>query len=128
MGERIVSAYNLSPITESYTLVGRKRGEPPFTPDDVERLRALTVEFARLHHWLALERGLVAPATKPLSPRERDVLRALLGPESEQEIADRLELSRGTVHNYVGDIFRKFGVGARHELLALWLEPIEVRA
>ncbi|MFK7898489.1 MAG: LuxR C-terminal-related transcriptional regulator, partial [Myxococcota bacterium] len=127
VGERIVGVYNLSPIAESYTLVGRKPGEPPFTEDEVERLRELIISFPRVHHWLALERGLIAPAKKPFAPRERDIVRALLGPETEQEIADRLELSRGTVHNYVGDIYRKLGVEGRNEMLALWLEGIEVR-
>lgn len=128
VGERIVGVYNVSPIAESYILVGRKPGEPPFGEKEVERLRELIVDFPRVHHWLALERGLVAPAKKPFSPRERDIVHALLGSESEQEIAERLDLSRGTVHNYVVDIFRNFEVGARHEMVQLWLQEIEVRA
>jgi len=124
--ERIVGVYNLSPICESYILVGRKPGEPPFGAREIERLRELIKDFPRVHHWLALERGLVAPATKPFSPRERDVVLALLGPESENEIADRLEISRGTVHNYVVDVFRNLGVSSRHEMIQLWLETIAV--
>lgn len=126
VGERIVGVYHLSPETESYLLVGRAPGETAFTQDDAARLFRLLVDFPRVHDWLALERGLVAPSERPLSPRERDVSRALLGPESEQEIADRLGVSRGTAHNYVVDIFRCFGVRSRHELVQLWLADLTV--
>ena len=127
VGERIVGVYNLSPIAESYVLVGRKFGEPPFTEEDLEHLRRLIVEFPRVHYWLALERGLVPPATKPFSPRERDVVRELLGPNDEQTISETLELTRGTTHNYVVDIFKNLGVGSRHEMVQLWLGGLSIR-
>ena len=125
VGERIVGVCNLSPIAESYILVGRKEGEPPFDASDAERLRTLILDFPRVHHWLMLERGLVAPAKKPFSPREQEVVRGLLGNEDEGAIADRLGISQGTAHNYIVDIFRNFGVTSRLEMNQLWLQDLE---
>ena len=44
----------------------------------------------------------------------------LLG-ESEKEIAQQLRISRNTVHEYVGLIYRHFGVSSRAELMARWV-------
>ncbi len=54
-----------------------------------------------------------------LSPRERETLEYLLTGAREKQIADSLEVSQHTVHQYVKSIYRKFGVTSRAELLAL---------
>jgi DNA-binding NarL/FixJ family response regulator len=41
--------------------------------------------------------------------------------ESEKQIAQKLGLSRHTVHEYVGNIYRHFGVCSRAELMAMWV-------
>ena len=123
-GERMVGAYTLSVEAESYFLVDRPSGAEPFNDDHRAEFHELLIRFARLHYWLFLERGLISPATRPLSPRERDVLSMLLGSLSEQAIADQFGLTKGTLHNYVSDIFKVFNVQSRYELVQLWLAPI----
>lgn len=124
VGERMVGAFTLSDKSESYFLVDRQPNSPAFTEADRQLFYELLISFPRLHYWLFLERGLVAPAHRPLSPRERQVLNLLMGPMSELEIAQSLALSKGTVHNYIGNIYKNFVVSSRYELIQLWLKPV----
>jgi len=55
-----------------------------------------------------------------LPPRLRQTLELLLEGCSEQEAAMRLNLSRHTIHDYVKDLYRRFGVTSRAQLLARW--------
>ena len=59
--------------------------------------------------------------TNGLSPRLRQTLDGLLNGEAEKQIAARLGLSRSTVHEYVGYLYRHFGVQGRAELMAYFL-------
>lgn len=124
IGERMVGAFTLSDESESYFLVDRPPGAQPFNEDDRRTFFDALISFPRLHQWLFLERGLVSPAIRPLSPREREVLNRLLTAASEKDIADEMKLSPGTVHNYVGDIYKKFNVQSRYQLIQLWLQPV----
>ena len=56
-----------------------------------------------------------------LSPRLRQTLDALLEGDSEKQIAARLGLHRPTVHEYVGSLYRHFGVSSRGELMAYFV-------
>ena len=62
------------------------------------------------------DRGL-----RGLSPRVRQTLDALLAGDSEKEAARRLGLTRPTVHQYVGMLFRHFRVRSRSELMAYFV-------
>lgn len=124
VGERMVGAFTLSDISESYFLIDRPPESPPFTEADRAQFLTLLQDFPRLHYWLFLERGLVPPAQRPFSPREREVLKLLMGPKPETEIADTLKVSKGTVHNYIIDIYKNLGVSSRYELVQLWLKPV----
>ena len=97
VGERMVGAFHLADDSESYVLVDRAINDAPFGEQGRQLLYDALISFPRLHYWLFLERGLVTPAQRPFSPRERDVLRMLLAPGSEEDIADQLKLSKGTV-------------------------------
>jgi len=57
----------------------------------------------------------------PLTQPERRILPELLSGASEKVIAHRLNLTQGTVHQYVTSVYRKFGVRGRAEFMALWL-------
>lgn len=50
-----------------------------------------------------------------LSPRERDVLQALVDGLSYKQIADRLDISTQTVRGYVRTLYRKLGVHSATE-------------
>jgi DNA-binding NarL/FixJ family response regulator len=56
-----------------------------------------------------------------LSPRLQQALVALLAGESEKEVAQRLELSPTTAHQYIQQLYRHFGVQSRAQLLAQML-------
>lgn len=122
VADRMSGAYYLSDISESHVWVDRSIGKSNFNLEEKDKLVELMSQFPRLHRWLMLERGLLEPASRPLSPREKDVLGLLLGPWSEAEIADKLQLSKGTVHNYVIGIYKNYDVCGRYQLLQLWLD------
>lgn len=56
-----------------------------------------------------------------LSPRVRQALLHLLTGESEEEIAEQMSITPGTLHQHVVTVYRSFGVRSRAELMALWL-------
>lgn len=56
-----------------------------------------------------------------LSPRLRQTLERLLAGNSEKQIALTLHISRHTVHVYVKNLYKRFGVNTRAELLAQWV-------
>ena len=55
--------------------------------------------------------------TEQLTPREREVLRALADGLSDKEIAERLHIGTGTVRNHFMNIFNKLGVHSRLQAL-----------
>ncbi len=57
-----------------------------------------------------------------LTDRERDVLRCMVAGSNNQEIADQLVISLGTVKFHVSSIFRKLGVDSRVEAVKLAIE------
>ena len=66
-----------------------------------------------------------APTSRPiiieaygLTPRERDVVRAIARGSSTPEIAAELFLSAHTVRDYIKSVFEKVGVNSRGELVA----------
>ena len=65
-------------------------------------------------------RALKGPAD--LSPREREVLQALLDNLVNKEIADRLRISERTVKFHVSSVLRKYGVRRRTDLILLWFQ------
>jgi DNA-binding NarL/FixJ family response regulator len=63
--------------------------------------------------------AIVPPLHDPsLSPRERETLRYLLEGDSVKQVAQKLDLSKHTVHLYVTALYRRFEVHSRAELLA----------
>jgi DNA-binding NarL/FixJ family response regulator len=57
--------------------------------------------------------GIDSTITAQLSEREIEILRLIAGGLSNAEIADRLHLSKGTVQNYVSNLFVKLDVTDR---------------
>ena len=61
----------------------------------------------------------LAPSVKPLSPREREVLRMLVDGMRNKAIADRLQLSEPTVKKHVQRIVAKLGARDRTHAAAI---------
>lgn len=61
---------------------------------------------------------LAAGVAKGLPARSQKTLVWLLRGLSEKEIADQLGLSHHTVHEYVKELYKRYGVGSRAELMA----------
>ena len=109
-----------SPVAEAYYGFLRMRPDDPFT----EAQRDLALYAMRglswFHRQVLLANGLLVAST-PLSPMERRVLALLLTDRPEKQIAAALGLSPSSLHTYVRDVLRKFGVSGRKGLTALWL-------
>ena len=57
-----------------------------------------------------------------LSPRETDIVKLIAEGLSNQEIADRLFISNGTVRNHISTILEKTGLEHRTQLAVRWLK------
>lgn len=62
-----------------------------------------------------------APGMSSLSARQRQTLLCILEGGGEKQVAQQLGLSKATVHQYIGQLYRHFGVNDRAELLAFFL-------
>ena len=100
-------------------LVARREwGAPAYSEDDREKLDLI----ARAFHWLFYHLEANGQFGPPLEvpTRQQQVLDGLLRGLTEKEIAAGLMLSPRTVHKYVEQLFRHFGVNSRPQLMALW--------
>lgn len=70
-------------------------------------------QFARSYGYIDAERQL--------RPRERELLAHLLSGAAEKEIAARMGITAGSVHQYISRLYRVFGVASRAELMSRWL-------
>lgn len=96
--------------------IHRSPGERDFSPRECALSSFFHNELGRL-----IGRALVSgiePGLGSLSPRLRQTLDCLLDGDSEKQVAARLRLSGGTVHQYVTMLYRRFGVRSRAELMA----------
>jgi DNA-binding NarL/FixJ family response regulator len=65
-----------------------------------------------------IARSPVDPVLAALSPRLTQVLDLLLLGDAEKQVARKLGLSPYTINGYVKDLYRRFGVNSRGELMA----------
>ena len=94
----------------------RRVGERDFSHREVRLLEFFHGELRPL-----IGRQLVSasePSPGTLSRRLRQTLAYLAEGDSEKQVAARLGLSATTVHQYVTDLYRRFGVQSRGQLLA----------
>jgi DNA-binding NarL/FixJ family response regulator len=81
-------------------------------------IRPLT-GFPELVVYLIDEVRVATRSVNTLTPRERQILEALVQGNTTREIADRCGIGRQTVKNYVTVIYEKLGVCGRTELQRL---------
>ena len=96
-----------------------------FAARDVALLRLFHEELARLVGTVLAD-GEADPAAG-LPARLRQTLEALLEGDGEKQVAARLGISRHTVHEYVAELYHRFDVHTRAELLALCLRRRSTR-
>jgi len=118
--DSLVVVAPITPMAEAYYGFLRMRADDPFTNAQRDiawyAMRGLTW----FHRQVLLAHGLLVART-PLSPMERRVAALLLTDRSEKLMAAELGIAASTLHGYVGDVLRKFGVSGRNGLIALWL-------
>lgn len=90
----------------------RQIGKPAFSSEEIEVLRYLHDELARL--W----RRPDPLDIHSLPPRQREVLTAIRRGDTRKGIARKMGISVHTVHSYEKSLFDKAGVKSRGELLA----------
>lgn len=105
-----------------------KAGELPAEFEHRQReilrvVRALGRELARHSLGGVSSVGMAAshPALERMTPRERDVLQALLRGMSTKEVARAVGIKDQTAAGYIKSVYRHFGVHTRAELLSLYI-------
>jgi len=93
----------------------RARGERSFSGREQGTLAFLNALLTRT---VGARLSMRAPLSPRLGPRVRETLEALLQGDSEKQIAARFGLQRSTVHGYVRELYRRYGVRSRGELMA----------
>jgi DNA-binding CsgD family transcriptional regulator len=116
-------AFPVNKDIESWFGVFRGPNQPPFNESERDQIAYALRGLKWFHQRLMLSHGLLVAVT-PLTPAERRVLHLLLTGLSEKLIADQLERSYHTTHEWVTSIYRKFGVNNRAALMALWLGQV----
>jgi DNA-binding CsgD family transcriptional regulator len=117
-GEFLSSVYPLGDKFFSSICFVRGLGQPPFTGREVCIVHLITEEIDWLHRQgIDVPAGLQIPE---LSTRQRQVLLRVMAGDSEKQIARLLSLSPHTVHDHMKQIYLRFGVNSRTELLAMF--------
>jgi len=99
--------------------VNRMRNDPPFIPRQRTLLRLIhDAVMPFVGKRLALEGQA---SMHGLTPRRREAVEWLLDGLSERDIAQRMNISPTTAHQYVGELYRHFGVNTRAELMAYFV-------
>lgn len=107
-----------APVLRQVFSVNRAVGERRFGRRDRAFLRVFLEEIDHLAgSRLAIDDA--GPFAR-LPPRLRQVLDAILDGEGEKQVAARLGISRHTVHAYITALYRRFDVGSRGELHAVY--------
>lgn len=117
IGPRLASLYETQ-VDRSVNNIHLHRG--PGERDFSEREQQIVDHFHAelgplIGHALVSE---AEPRPDDLSPRLHQTLVCLLDGDSEKQVAARLHLSRTTVHQYVGNLYRHFGVRSRAQLMS----------
>jgi DNA-binding CsgD family transcriptional regulator len=114
--------------TEAVISLFRDSGSPRFSSSDEELAEYALRSLKWFQRRILLGHGLMF-ATAPLTRTERRVLQALLEGGAEKVVASRLRMSYSSTHDHVANIYKKFGINSRAELMALWLgKRVEVPA
>lgn len=118
--DSLVVGVPVSAMAEGYYGFLRMRPDDPFTEPQRDIALYAMRGLTWFHRQVMLSHGLLVART-PLTPIERRVLALMLTDQSEKLMASTLGLTPSSLHTYVRDVLRKFGVSGRKGLTALWL-------
>lgn len=99
----------------------RRAEEPAFTEIDRSRASLMIRGAAPLVDWEMFKESDVIEEL-PLTERQREVLLELLKGKSEKEIASRLHRSTHTIHTHVKQLYERFDVSSRGQLMARFID------
>src|SRR5688572_8460892 len=100
----------------------RPLGDRPFTDRDCMLIDVFHRTAGHLYGTFEQSRGGGDPRVNCLPRRLRPVLQHLLRGDGEKQVAQKLGLSRHTVHEYIKVLYRTLNVSSRAELLAQFIE------
>lgn len=120
ISDRMWVVFPLNRDAEAYYCFDKYGKRRHFTRADAAIAAQASRGIKWFHRQLHLSHGLGISET-PLTPTERRVLQELLSGKTEKHIALQLGVTPGSAHQYVTNIYRKFGTRGRAELMALWL-------
>jgi DNA-binding CsgD family transcriptional regulator len=115
--------YTIIPVNEhaeSLVSLFRDRSLPAFSAEDVEAASYALRGTRWFHQRVLLSQGLVL-AKSPLTSTETRVVRELLQGDIERAVSIKLGLSYHSAREHIANIYKKFGINSRAELMALWL-------
>jgi DNA-binding NarL/FixJ family response regulator len=93
------------------------KGGAVFAPDVIDYIRnAIGIPNGRTDGGIKKTEGVF----ERLTPREKEVVEAVAEGLSNQEIADRLYLSNGTVRNHISTILEKTELNHRTQIAVRW--------
>lgn len=117
----VISMWSSSRDHAVFLIVHRRASDPPFTREDAALVSLMLRSIAPFAD-RELARRAERSAHADLSQREREVLLMLLAGDSEKQIAAALHRSVNTVHTFVKQIYRRFSVSSRGELMAQFVD------
>ncbi len=116
-----LAANNAQPTGHVVSLwLMRQRSERSFSAREQSTLAFINAVLARLVGSRLATRSQVG--RPELAPRVRQTLEALLEGDSEKQIAARFGLQRTTIHGYVRQLYKHYGVRSRGELMARFVK------
>ncbi|QDQ02167.1 hypothetical protein FOH38_17645 [Lysinibacillus fusiformis] len=98
----------IQPLLDSYFKLSQDSHTSKWPPISLHYLQHLQIEDARNNEWDNL-----------LTPREQEVFNLLADGVTNREIAEKLNLSEGTVRVYLSTIYSKLGVNSRTKAILL---------
>jgi DNA-binding CsgD family transcriptional regulator len=120
VNDRLYIGCPVSPMAESYYIFDKRCTSDVFTEADAELAAAVVRGLTGFQLSMLLSHG-IGLARSPLTATERRVVQFLLTSKLEKQIAAELGQSPNTTHGHIRNVYRRFGVRGRHELMALWL-------
>jgi DNA-binding NarL/FixJ family response regulator len=117
----IVSMWASSRDRAIFLVFHRSDGDAPFTDAEATMVSLMLRAIAPIAD-REFARRAESDAHDGLSPREREILLMLLAGDSEKQIAAALSRSVNTVHTFVKQIYRRFQVSSRGELMAKFVD------